>query len=64
VAPYVGYAPVPTVAGPVEIEWSLEALADLDRFAMQFVNKLDDDAKLIRDYLADAFTDRTSRTMR
>jgi plasmid stabilization system protein ParE len=33
VAPYVGYAPVPTVAGPIEIEWSLDALADLDRFA-------------------------------
>ena len=24
---------VPTVAGPVELEWSLDALADLDRFA-------------------------------
>lgn len=32
-APYVGHARVPTVAGPVEIEWSLDALADLDRFA-------------------------------
>jgi plasmid stabilization system protein ParE len=33
VAADVGHAPVPTVAGPVEIEWSLDALADLDRFA-------------------------------
>ena len=32
-APHVGHARVPTVAGPVEIEWSLDALADLDRFA-------------------------------
>ena len=32
-AAYVGHAPVPTVAGPVEIEWSLDALADLNRFA-------------------------------
>lgn len=32
-APYLGYASVPTVAGPVELEWSLDALADLDRFA-------------------------------
>ena len=30
---YLGYASVPTVAGPVELEWSLDALADLDRFA-------------------------------
>ena len=29
----LGYASVPTVAGPVELEWSLDALADLDRFA-------------------------------
>ena len=29
----LGHAPVPTVAGPIEIEWSLDALADLDRFA-------------------------------
>ena len=33
-AAYVGHTPVPTVAGPVEIEWSLDALADLDRFAV------------------------------
>ena len=32
-AAYLGYATVPTVAGPVELEWSLDALADLDRFA-------------------------------
>ena len=32
-AAYVGHAAVPTVAGPVAIEWSLDALADLDRFA-------------------------------
>ena len=32
-APHVGHARVPNVAGPVEIEWSLDALADLDRFA-------------------------------
>jgi len=32
-APHVGHIPVPTVAGPVEIAWSLDALADLDRFA-------------------------------
>ena len=32
-AAYVGHAPVPAVAGTVEIEWSLDALADLDRFA-------------------------------
>ena len=32
-AAYVGHAPVQTVAWPVEIEWSLDALADLDRFA-------------------------------
>jgi len=33
VAPDVGHVRVPTVAGPVEIEWSVDALADLDRFA-------------------------------
>ena len=32
-APHLGYTRVPTVAGPVEIEWSLDAVADLDRFA-------------------------------
>ncbi len=32
-APHVGHTWVSTVAGPVEIEWSLDALADLDRFA-------------------------------
>ena len=32
-APYVGYARVPTVAGPVDLDWSLDALADLDQFA-------------------------------
>ena len=29
----VGHARVPTVAGPVEVEWSLDALPYLDRFA-------------------------------
>jgi hypothetical protein len=33
VAAYLGYASLPKVAGPVELEWSIEALADLDRFA-------------------------------
>lgn len=32
-APDVGHAWLPTVAGPVEVEWSVDALADLDRFA-------------------------------
>ena len=32
-AAHLGHTPVPTVAGPVAIEWSLDALADLDRFA-------------------------------
>ena len=32
-APRVGHARIPNVAGPVEIEWSLDAVADLDRFA-------------------------------
>lgn len=32
-APDVGHAPVPTVARPIEIEWSVDALGDLDRFA-------------------------------
>ena len=32
-APDVGHARVPSVAGPVGIEWSVDALADLDRFA-------------------------------
>ena len=32
-APDVGHARVPNVAGPVEVEWSVDALADLDRFA-------------------------------
>lgn len=32
-ASHVGYARVPTVVGKVEIEWSLDALADLNRFA-------------------------------
>lgn len=32
-AAYLGHARVPTVARPVAIEWSLDALADLDRFA-------------------------------
>lgn len=32
-ASHVGYVWVPAVAGPVEIHWSLDALADLDRFA-------------------------------
>lgn len=29
----VGHVRLPTVAGPVEVEWSLDALADLNRFA-------------------------------
>jgi len=33
VAAYVGHAPVSTVAGTVRLEWSLDALADLNRFA-------------------------------
>ena len=32
-APDVGHTRVSTVAGSVEIEWSLDALSDLDRFA-------------------------------
>ena len=32
-APNVGHARVRSVAGPVEVEWSVDALADLDRFA-------------------------------
>lgn len=32
-AAHVGSGPLPTVARPVELEWSLDALADLDRFA-------------------------------
>ena len=32
-AAHLGHAPVPTVAGPIAIEWSLDALADLNRFA-------------------------------
>ncbi len=32
-APYLGHAPIPIVAGPVELDWSLDALADLNRFA-------------------------------
>lgn len=30
----VGHARVQTVVGPVAIEWSIDALADLDRFAV------------------------------
>ena len=30
----MGHARVPTVAGSVEIEWSVDALADLNRFAV------------------------------
>ncbi len=29
----VGHVQLPTVAGPVEVEWSLDALAHLNRFA-------------------------------
>ena len=29
----MGHATVPPVAGPVALEWSLDALTDLDRFA-------------------------------
>ena len=32
-APDVGHTRVPTVGRPVEVEWSVDALADLDRFA-------------------------------
>ena len=32
-APDVGHGWLSTVAGPVEVEWSVDALADLDRFA-------------------------------
>ena len=33
-AAHVGHAAISTVAGPVDLEWSLDALADLDRFAV------------------------------
>jgi plasmid stabilization system protein ParE len=33
VAAHLGHTRVPTVAGPIDIEWSLDALSDLDRFA-------------------------------
>ena len=32
-APHVGHTRVSSVAGSVEVEWSLDALSDLDRFA-------------------------------
>lgn len=32
-AAHLGHDTVPTVAGTVEIEWSIDALTDLDRFA-------------------------------
>lgn len=32
-AAHLGHAAIPAVAGPVDLEWSLDALADLDRFA-------------------------------
>ena len=31
-AAHVGHAAVPPVAGPVDLDWSEDALADLDRF--------------------------------
>lgn len=34
-APHVGHSRVPTVAGPVAVAWSVDALADLDRFAAE-----------------------------
>ena len=46
-AAYVGHARVPTVAGPVEIEWSLDALADLDRFAAFLHGKFPELATLV-----------------
>jgi plasmid stabilization system protein ParE len=33
VASDVGHVQLPTVAGPVDVEWSPDALADLNRFA-------------------------------
>ena len=32
-AAHLGYSAIPAVAGPIDIEWSIDAVADLDRFA-------------------------------
>lgn len=32
-APHLGYTRISGVAGSIELEWSLDALSDLDRFA-------------------------------
>lgn len=32
-APHVGHAAIPPVAGSIDLDWSEDALADLDRFA-------------------------------
>ena len=35
-APHVGHAAISPVAGPIDLDWSEDALADLDRFAAFF----------------------------
>jgi toxin ParE1/3/4 len=52
-APDLGYARVSTVAGPVDIEWSFGAIADLDRFAVFLHDRFPDLAARIAGELLD-----------
>ena len=48
-AAYVGHASVPTVAGPIALERSIDALADLDQFAALLHEQLPELATRVAD---------------
>ena len=60
-ASHVGHARVPTVAGQVEIEWTLDALADLNRFAAFLHERFPDLAARVASELVERLIVRFAR---